>query len=645
MKKTSISLLLGAALLLNTANAAAFSMPPVATSDWATAEVQRIYENGLVSPEFDLGKDYTMPITRGQFARLAVDLVLAETGRSIPDIISAHGIILEAPILGDTKPSDEPASAPADQTTPDHAEQPKEGNEPVSDGAEQSDEPIPEQSDETTPDNAEQPKEQNEPVSDHAEQSDEQVPAAPDETTPDNAGQPEEKNEPISDSVKQLDQTQPYPGANPLDSGLSPVVNGSFQDTNSVYLEIAARLGIIAGADGLFRPNDKISRAEAASMLRRTAYVLGIADANTAPQYFADGYEIPRWAVENIKFVSGRTNAQGVPLMTGANGYFRPMDSFTIEQTLMTMGRIHATLGISDTYTGWQDTMAGYDLVNLALTFGGDCTFGRHRETSYSGSFDEMYDKHENDISYFFSGIPEFHNDDLTMVNFEGTLTNAVKYANKTFVFKGPAKYAEILPAGSIDVVTVANNHSMDYLQAGFDDTVRNLEPYVAVSGYNRMPVVDVKGVKIGFASNTGWAFDAAQKKFIENAITNLRAAGADIIVFNYHWGVERSYQSNPTQRAIGRYCIDMGADLVIGHHPHVVQEVENYKGKAIAYSLGNLVFGGNRNPQEKNCLIFRQNFTVNLNTKQITTSDYQALPYRVSSVNYRNDYHPVKTQ
>lgn len=88
-----------------------------------------------------------------------------------------------------------------------------------------------------------------------------------------------------------------------------------------------------------------------------------------------------------------------------------------------------------------------------------------------------------------------------------------------------------------------------------------------------------------------------------------------------------------------------MGANLVIGHHPHVVQEVESYKGKAIAYSLGNLVFGGNRNPQEKNCLIFRQNFTVDLNTKQITASDYQALPYRVSSVNYRNDYHPVKTQ
>ena len=170
MKKTSISFLLGAALLLNTANAAAFSMPPVATSDWATAEVQHIYENGLVSPEFDLGKDYTMPITRGQFARLAVDLISAETGKSIPDIISAHKIILEAPISGDIQ------------------------------------------------------------------QPDESVPAAPDETTLDNAEQLEEGNKPVLNSTKQLDQTQiqPYPGTNPLDSGLPPVVNGSFQDTNSV---------------------------------------------------------------------------------------------------------------------------------------------------------------------------------------------------------------------------------------------------------------------------------------------------------------------------------------------------------------------------------------------------------------------------
>ena len=90
------------------------------------------------------------------------------------------------------------------------------------------------------------------------------------------------------------------------------------------------------------------------------------------------------------------------------------------------------------------------------------------------------------------------------------------------------------------------------------------------------------------------------------------------------------------------RSAISQGADLVIGHHPHVVQEVETYKGKQIAYSLGNLSFGGNRNPSDKNCLIFQQTFTVGLDSRDVEGSSYRAVPYTVSSVDYRNDYRPT---
>ena len=116
-----------------------------------------------------------------------------------------------------------------------------------------------------------------------------------------------------------------------------------------------------------------------------------------------------------------------------------------------------------------------------------------------------------------------------------------------------------ILKEGSVDVVTIANNHARDYGTRGLEDTVRALSPHVAVSGYARQPIVTVKGVKIGFASNLGWSFDASQKKFITDAIADLRAQGAQIIVFNYHWGEERQYKSNATQRAIAHYCIDSG--------------------------------------------------------------------------------------
>lgn len=229
------------------------------------------------------------------------------------------------------------------------------------------------------------------------------------------------------------------------------------------------------------------------------------------------------------------------------------------------------------------------------------------------------------------------------MVNFEGTLTTAKTAANKKFVFRGRPEYADILQAGSIDVVTVANNHSADYGSTGYADTLKYLSDVVQVSGYERMPIITVKGIRIGFASNVGWSFDRTQKQWIERAVRDLRDRGANLIIFNYHWGIELDDKSNQTQRAIAHYCIDQGADLVIGHHPHVVQEVETYRGKQIAYSLGNLVFGGNRNPKDKRCLIFQQNFVVDLDTKQVKEASYQAVPYLITSTNGRNDYRPSR--
>lgn len=563
MKKIGLSLLMSIVLLIyagadegNLETGVESTAPDAVMSAWARQGVQEAYQNGWVSPSFDLGGDYTQAITRGQFARLAVDFLAAERGETVEQLIDDYGILLMEP------------PAPQEETIP---------------------------------------KEQDE--------------------------QPAGEDAPTG-------QEESVPNGDPLDGGLPYVMGGSFHDTSSVYIELAARMGIVQGADGQFRPDAHISRAEAATMLQRCLGVLGITEANVQPQLFDDAYKIPRWAVEAVKFVSGRTDAAGKPVMSDANGVFTPDAAYSIEQAILTLGRMHQTLTVAGVYENWRE-IPDYDRVSLALTFGGDCTFGRGRDFPYRGSFDEMYDKKGK--NYFFSGIPAFFDDDLTMVDFEGTLTNAKRYAQKKYVFKGRPEYADILTAGSIDVVTVANNHSMDYLQKGFDDTLAHLSSRVAVSGYARMPIIEVKGVRIGFVSNVGWSFDAAQKRFIKNAVASLRKAGADIIIFNYHWGIEGRYKSDATQHAIGRYCIDQGADLVIGHHPHVVQEVEVYRGKPIAYSLGNLVFGGNHNPREKSCLIFRQNFAFDLGTRKVVDSSYEALPYRVSSVNYRNDYHPVE--
>ena len=619
MKRKLCAALLLSTLLTGTYAGAWNDEGNIHMSSWAISEVQAAYDSGIISTAFDLGTDYTRPITRGELARLTVDLIAHEGQITIPDLTAQLGIFLQSVPLVPAQTEGEPLEPDVSSEMQDELE---------------NTEPLPDESvDDTVPEN-----DATEEIPDEDALKDSADNTAKDEESDSSEVVPTEQP-PESPSSEET-QEDVVDWGDPLDGGLPFVADGSFSDTQSVYIEIAARLGIVNGTNGLFRPNDPVSRAEAAAMMQRCMNVLGYSEANQQPQQFHDNYEMPRWAVPAIKYISGRTDVNGQSIMGGSNGEFNPLGTYTVEQAILSLRRMQSSLAVTAVADGWREA-PGYDSVQLTLTFGGDCTLGRGHNFSYSRSFDEMYDL--KGPSYFFSDITEFFDDDLTMVNFEGTLTTSTIHANKTFAFKGRPEYAKVIDEGSIDVVSVANNHSMDYLQRGFDDTVRYLSPYVAVSGYARMPIVTIKGVRIGFASNVGWSFDTAQKNFIDNAIRNLRQRGAELIVFNYHWGIEKSYHSDATQRAIGHYCIDQGADLVIGHHPHVVQEVEVYKGKPIAYSLGNLVFGGNNNPSDKKCLIFRQNYTFDLNTRKISASSHQAIPYKISSVSWRNDYHPIK--
>lgn len=598
---------------VNDVNAAIepLAVPDVVISSWARAEVERAYESGFIRPNFSLGSDFSAPITRKQFAQLAVGLLAAFRQMDEIQLAQESGITIEGLIPVESG-SEEPQlpEDPASSDTPDRSATPDTPN----------------------------PSEQSEPSdisnpSEATENPESAIPEAPMKASTEPLSQEPMIEEPMPE-VPAVTTVYLLPDT-------LTVVESRFADTNDLYIALAAHWGGIQGRDdGLFHPEEQITRQEAAQMLQKGMLAMGQADANLQPQVYSDVYEIARWAIEAVKFVSGRTTPFGQPIMGGSEGKFRPNDSLTIEQAILALNRCKDSLRATAHYPAWK-TAPGYDTVSLVMTFGGDCTFGRGIDFPYEGSFDQMYDT-LRDPAYFFSGIAEFHSDDITMVNFEGTLTTATRPAQKTFVFKGPAEYAEILPVSSIDVVTVANNHSMDYLQQGFNDTIANLSPYVAISGYDRMPILNVKGIHVAFISQTGWSFGTSEKDFIRNAVQKVRNEGADIVICNYHWGKERSYHSNSTQQALAHYAIDCGADLVIGHHPHVVQEVETYHGKQIAYSLGNLVFGGNRNPSEKNCLIFQQTFTVNLDTHTIVDTSYRALPYRVSSVNYRNDYHPV---
>ena len=123
-----------------------------------------------------------------------------------------------------------------------------------------------------------------------------------------------------------------------------------------------------------------------------------------------------------------------------------------------------------------------------------------------------------------------------------------------------------------------------------------------------------------------------------------VKNGGAEVIIVQIHWGVEGDNYPQDSQISLAHKAIDSGADLVIGHHPHVLQGMECYKGRMIAYSMGNFCFGGNQNPRDKDTMIYRQTFTVK-DGKATDYNDYSVVPCSLSSTSSRNNYQPTPAE
>ena len=127
-----------------------------------------------------------------------------------------------------------------------------------------------------------------------------------------------------------------------------------------------------------------------------------------------------------------------------------------------------------------------------------------------------------------------------------------------------------------------------------------------------------------------------------ESSIKAAKAAGADIVAVAFHWGSELATEPDETQKALAHLAIDCGADLVVGHHPHVLQGIEIYKDKYIVYSLGNFCFGGNTHPTDMDTMIFQQTFTVSQD-RTVSPGAINIVPCSVSSTADFNDYRPTR--
>lgn len=285
--------------------------------------------------------------------------------------------------------------------------------------------------------------------------------------------------------------------------------------------------------------------------------------------------------------------------------------------------------------------------IQITITAAGDVSLGNYYGQGYSGSFRETYDKLQ-DYNYFFENVYDiFSADDMTIVNLEGMLTRAQeRLEGQEFCISGDPEFVNILTAGSIEAVSMGNNHRLDYLQQGTDDTVKVLEETGIPYAYDEFTGIyeTSQGIRIGFVSINVTEEEPTGEIYLEEGITSLREAGCDLVFACCHWGFELHYNPSDFQKDLGRKCIDWGADLVIGHHPHVLQGIEEYQGKYIIYSLGNFCFGANKNPKDKDCLIVQQTFTFIDGIKQEETQ-LKVIPCSISSVTSRNDYKPTPAE
>ena len=280
-------------------------------------------------------------------------------------------------------------------------------------------------------------------------------------------------------------------------------------------------------------------------------------------------------------------------------------------------------------------------IVKFTISAVGDCTLGG--DPRYSNQLIREFERHDGDHSIFLRHVRHvFEEDDLTIVNLEGPLTEATAHVSKGYVFRGPPHFSKILSSSGVEAVTLANNHSKDFLDVGYRDTTEALEAEgVAYFGNEFNPILEIKGIKVGMFGFTVWYDGADIRKNIVSAIEDLQSRGAQIIIAYYHWGLESESTPSAYQRTMGRFTIDSGANLVLGAHPHVIQGIEEYKGKNIVYSLANFCFGGNNNPLDKDTFIFQQIFTFD-DGELLDTNETNIIPARVSSERNRNDFQPI---
>lgn len=275
----------------------------------------------------------------------------------------------------------------------------------------------------------------------------------------------------------------------------------------------------------------------------------------------------------------------------------------------------------------------------MTFTFAGDCTLGCHTAHTHAGygfllTVGEDYD-------YPFRNVKSwFENDDFTMVNLEGVLSDVGSSAGARYSFRGPESYVNILTQNSVEAVTLANNHAYDYGETGYAATKAVLEENsVSYVEKNSSTVITLdNGMTVGIYATV---YNSIDEEATIAGIKALKEQDLDLIIYAPHWGTEHSFDPTKEQIALGHAAIDAGANIVYGCHPHVLQPIEEYNGGVIYYSLGNFSFGGNIYPGDYDTAIIQQEVIL-AGDGTVSLGERTIIPCSISSIKDRNNYQPT---
>jgi len=248
----------------------------------------------------------------------------------------------------------------------------------------------------------------------------------------------------------------------------------------------------------------------------------------------------------------------------------------------------------------------------ITLTFVGDNSFGTYPETPEHLKFDNVFKANSGNNYYVFkNSLPWFNSDDFTIINAESAFTNETKAENKMWRIKSDPAHAAFLPASGVEAANLANNHTRDYFEAGYEDTLKAFaENQVAVFN-DGMPL----NTKIGDIDTVFLGYDCRMSQqnpeFLARIVEEVKhyKRPDNLVIVNMHWGVE--YRETPVeyQTRFGRSVLDAGADIIMGAHPHRLESIENYNGKYIIYSMGDYAFGADPTLLSRKTAMFRLQF------------------------------------